>query len=219
MRLVAENLSFSYRDSSTLFTNVSLHIDRGERVALLGANAVGKTTLLSMLAGLLSPQIGRVFVQDGEHCKTVDGVGLILQNPEHQLLAATVELELAMGLELRGIESSEIRNRVDDMLEHFELRQLKDYPPRHLSGGQKQRVALAALLICEPTFLLLDEPDSYLDAPSRHALLAAVDAAAQRCGVLWTVSSARKIPPVDRVLLMTANGLAHYESKLASPNQ
>lgn len=204
MPLHAEQLAFAYRGSATLFANVSFTLQEGERVVLLGDNAAGKSTLLRVCAGIQLPRHGRVTV-DGRPVAPRD-IGMVFQNPDDQLLAATVESEIALALELRGESKTEMRPKVDTVLERFELSAIRSRIPTTLSGGQKQRVALAAVMIAEPRFLLLDEPDSYLDATARRQFAAAVQLVAG-CGVLWTASSTRNLPAHDRLLRLTAGGI------------
>jgi len=216
MRLVATDICFAYRHAPPLIEGVSLHLVQGERVVLYGGNAVGKTTLLRILAGQLQPQSGRVHVEGTTGGDLTDIVGLVYQNPELQMLAANVEQELALGLELRVVPPSEIRPRVELTLEQFRLGELRFRTPQQLSGGQKQRVALAAIMISRPRFLLLDEPDSFLDSPSRRSLLAAVETAAESCGILWTTPTLRRVPPTDRVLAMSDKSIVPDKSFVRS---
>jgi energy-coupling factor transporter ATP-binding protein EcfA2 len=121
-----------------------------------------------------------------------------MQNPEHQMIAPTVEEEIALGLEFRGVEPREIEERVERELERHSLRELRTSAPDSLSGGQMQRVALAAITVLQPTFLLFDEPDSLLDAPSRRDFLNAVVGIRQEHGILWACADADRLPDADR---------------------
>jgi energy-coupling factor transporter ATP-binding protein EcfA2 len=171
-------------------------------VVLVGRNGCGKTTLLRILAGLLTPASGRVYIQGENEASPRNRVGILFQNPDHQMIAPTVEEEIALGLELRGEEPRVMRSVVDALLARFGLTELKASPPEALSGGQKQRVALAATMAWSPPFLLLDEPDSFLDAPSRRELLRGVDDVRGQCGVLWVLPHTRQLPEADRFLLL-----------------
>jgi energy-coupling factor transporter ATP-binding protein EcfA2 len=207
VRLIATDLSFGFRSEAALFSAINLTLNERERVAIVGSNASGKTTLLRLLAGLLQPRTGQIEVDGANSTHHRDFVGIVFQNPDHQMLTATVESEIALGLELRGMPARDMQPRVADMMQRFNLNEFKDVPPHQLSGGQKQRVALAAIMVSRPRFLLLDEPDSFLDAPSRRALLAAISEFCADCGLLWTAPNAAKIPPVDRILRLTSEGL------------
>lgn len=149
---------------------INLHVKEAELLVVLGPSGCGKTTTLKIIAGLLKPDRGKVFF-DGVNVTELPpqerNVGFVFQN-----LALfphlTVWENIAFGLEARGWPRERINARVKEMIEFFEIGELKDYYPRQLSGGQQQRVALARALAPEPNILLLDEPFSNLDAPLRE---------------------------------------------------
>ena len=170
-----QNIFFSYmsEDEGQPIVNavdgVSLEIEKGEFVALLGHNGCGKSTVAKHLNAMLVPDKGKVFV-DGDDTadeeKTLDirkKVGLVLQNPDNQLVASVVEEDIAFGPENLGVEPSEIRRRVDDALKAVDMYDFRKDAPYKLSGGQKQRVAIIRTLIMEPDIILFDEPTSALD--------------------------------------------------------
>ena len=196
--LRVDGLVFAHRERPPLWRDVSLLVRTGESVALVGANGCGKTTLLRLIAGLARPAAGSILIDDVPPPRLADHVGLILQNPDHQMIAESVESELALGLELRGIETAEIQRRVEQSLEEFALSDLRRRRPQQLSGGQKQRVALAAIMIARPAFLLLDEPDSFLDAPSRRQFRAALERVRPQTGLIWAMPRVRSDLRIDR---------------------
>ena len=170
-----QNIFFSYmsEDEGQPIVNavdgVSLEIEKGEFVALLGHNGCGKSTVAKHLNAMLVPDKGKVFV-DGDDTadeeKTLDirkKVGLVLQNPDNQLVASVVEEDVAFGPENLGVEPSEIRRRVDDALKAVDMYDFRKDAPYKLSGGQKQRVAIARALAMQPDIMLFDEPTSSLD--------------------------------------------------------
>jgi cobalt/nickel transport system ATP-binding protein len=167
---------YAYRDS-TAIDGLSLTIERGQRMVLLGANGSGKSTLLRLLDGLYFPNRGDISafgeplsaqrMEDEEAAFAFRRrVGLVFQNADVQLFNPTVFDELAFGLLQLGLPRSEIRNRVETSLKNFSIEHLKDRAPHRLSGGEKKRVALASVLILEPEVLLLDEPTAALDPQS-----------------------------------------------------
>jgi ABC-type Fe3+/spermidine/putrescine transport system ATPase subunit len=147
----------------------SLDIDEGEIVSLLGPSGSGKTTLLNMLAGFVRPDAGRIRLGGADINDTPPnrrGIGMVFQN--YALFPhLTVARNVAYGLEIRRLPSSEIGRRVAEVLELLGLQQFPDRFPHQLSGGQQQRVALARVLVLAPKLLLLDEPFSALDAKLR----------------------------------------------------
>ncbi len=175
------NLTYRY-DAVTALDNVSLSLEAGKRVALLGANGSGKSTLLRLLDVLYAPASGEILF----HGQSLDAhrfeddqfafdfrrrVGLVFQNPDVQLFNPTVFDEIAFApLQLRW-SKDEIIRRVDQMLDMLEIRHLKNRPPHRLSGGEKKRVAIASVLVLDPEVLLLDEPTAALDPRSQSQII------------------------------------------------
>ena len=178
-----ENVVFSYTDDENekseknAVDGVSLDIKKGEFVALLGHNGCGKSTIAKHLNAMLLPDSGRVLI-DGDDTsdeeKTYDirkKVGLVLQNPDNQLVASIVEEDVAFGPENLGIPPQEIRERVDYALKAVGMYEYRDHAPFKLSGGQKQRVAIAGILAMLPECIVLDEPTAMLDPNGRDEVL------------------------------------------------
>jgi len=203
------DLSYSYQGRDAL-RRVSLEVSPGEHLAVIGANGSGKTTLARCLNGLLMPAGGTVLV-DG--VATADGsrlydvrrlVGMVFQNPDDQLVATTVESEIAFGMENLGLPHGDMVERVDELLELFHLTAYRGHPPHQLSGGEKQRLAVAASLALRPRYLVLDEPTSLLDPVGRAELLAALDQARQRSGIatVHITQLADEAARADRVVVL-----------------
>ena len=156
---------------------VNLTIDRGEFVAIIGPNGSGKSTLARHFNGLLLPTAGQVWVDGmlttdpGCLAAIRQRVGMVFQNPDNQLVASTVEEDVAFGPENLAIPSDEIRRRVDAALEIVGLTDYATHPPHMLSGGQKQKVAIAGALATRSDCIIFDEPNSMLDPPGRQQVL------------------------------------------------
>ena len=206
--LSAEQLDFRYPDGTSVLAALTLTIARGEMVVILGANGSGKSTLLRLLAGLMRPTSGSITVEGAPIAHARDRVGLVFQNPDHQMITPSVTEELALGLELRGLPVGDIREHVEETLQRFDLMDLRAQSPEALSGGQKQRVALAAIMVMRPDYLLFDEPDSLLDAPARSEFMRSVDLLRPACGILWTCPHPKRMPTSDR-LFELAEGTLH----------
>jgi energy-coupling factor transport system ATP-binding protein len=200
--LTAAGLGFAYAGQPPLLDEINLTVRSGEMAVIVGENACGKTTLLRLLAGMLVPSRGSVCIDGIPISELRRRVVILFQNPDHQMIAPTVEEEIALGLELRGTPLEIMRPVVDDLLVKFGLEPMRTRPPESLSGGQKQRVALAAVMALRPLFLLLDEPDSYLDAPSRRDLLDALEPIRGEVGMVWTAPDPRRCPRCDRRILL-----------------
>lgn len=177
------NVEYSYagydENSSSIqaIKDISVNIKKGEFVVILGRNGSGKSTMARLLNALLIPHSGKVLVL-GMDTKDEDNIwnirstaGMVFQNPDNQIIATTVEEDVAFGPENLGVEPSEIRKRVDNALKTVGISNLKENAPHLLSGGQKQRVAIAGILAMKPQCIILDEATSMLDPVGRKEVL------------------------------------------------
>ena len=171
--------SYSEEDQPKKYAvnGVSLEVQRGEFVAIIGHNGCGKSTIAKHLNAMLLPDSGKVYV-DGDdttdESKTFDvreKVGLVLQNPDNQLVASIVEEDVAFGPENLGVAPDEIRVRVDNALKAVGMYEYRKHAPYKLSGGQKQRVAIAGILAILPRCIVLDEPTAMLDPNGREEVI------------------------------------------------
>lgn len=173
-----KNLVYSYEEAvKSAVDDVSLSIEKGEFIAVLGHNGSGKSTLAKCLNGLFRPTSGDVIV-DGMNTKEDEDIwkiraraGMVFQNPDNQIVATVVEEDVAFGAENLAVEQSELRQRVDDALAAVEMTEYKDDQPHKLSGGQKQRVAIAGILAMNPDYIILDEPTAMLDPVGRQEVM------------------------------------------------
>jgi len=171
-----KDVSFSYDDSEVL-KNISLKIEEGEFIAILGKNGSGKTTFLKLLNALLLPSSGDILV-NGCNTKIPENTykirstaGLVLQNPDSQIINSIVEEDIAFGPENLGLLQEEIKKRVEESLKLVKMEKYEKSAVEELSGGQKQRIAIAGILAMEPKCLLLDEVTTMLDAESKRDIL------------------------------------------------
>jgi energy-coupling factor transport system ATP-binding protein len=183
---------------------VSLDVQAGELVAVVGANGSGKSTLARALVGLVELERGSVRGGDGGPVR----VGLVLQDPAAQLVAVTVADEVALGPEAAGIAPSEVRALVDRHVRLQRLQAIRHRNPATLSGGQQQRVAVAAIGACDAQVLVLDEPTALLDPTSRRAFAASVPELAAGRGVVWITQEADEVALCDRVVVLEAGTVA-----------
>ena len=173
-----EHLAFAYpgmegQASVPVFEDLSLTIERGSFVAILGTNGCGKSTLAKHFNSILLPSGGKVYVggidtSDPDRIMAVRRcVGMVFQNPDNQIVANVVEEDVAFGPENLGIASPEIRRRVDKALKQVGMYEYREHAPHLLSGGQKQRIAIAGVIALEPKCIVLDEPTAMLDPRGR----------------------------------------------------
>ncbi|RLE73270.1 MAG: ABC transporter ATP-binding protein [Thermoprotei archaeon] len=182
MGIYVKNLFFSYFNSKRkVLNNINLTINDGEFVVILGPSGSGKTTLAYCLSGIIPHLIdgemsGSVVIDnmDTKKCDFKDivkRVGVVLQNPEAQIFGMTVREDIAFGLENIGLDSSDIDDKINLMLNIFGLKRYENFNPRLLSGGQKQRLVLASVLAMNPHIIILDEPFSNLDLNGKNRVL------------------------------------------------
>ena len=170
-----KDLCFTYPNGVEALKGLSLTIQDGEFVAIMGQNGAGKTTLVKHFNGLLKPTKGKVLVDNVETTKVsvatlARNVGFVFQNPDHQLFSENVEEEVAFGLKNFGFEQSVIENRVTWALNLLGLTQYRKTSPFMLSGGERKRVALASVLSWDPKILILDEPTIGQDYQQKEKL-------------------------------------------------
>ncbi len=172
-----ENVSFSYDKNIDVIKNVSLSINKGENIAIIGHNGSGKSTLAKLFNGLIKADSGSVKVLgfDASDKKQVfevrKKVGVVFQNPDNQLIASIVEDDIAFGPENLGIDRKEIAERIDFALKAVGMEKFRHSSPTRLSGGQKQRIAIAGVLALKPEVLVLDESTAMLDPQGRSEVL------------------------------------------------
>ncbi len=157
------NLHFKYSFGGEVIKGLNLEVEEGEILAIIGSNGAGKTTLIKHLNGLLKPTKGKVFIygKDTEKHSVAELskiVGLVFQNPDHQIFAETVEKEINFGLENLGLDERARNEVVDRILKEFELEVYRTTSPHSLSGGEKKKLTIASVVAMDPKILVLDEP-------------------------------------------------------------
>ena len=214
-----ENITFEYirRDEegnveaiTKALDNVSLHIKKGEFVAVLGSNGSGKSTFAKHLNALLVPEEGRVLVNgydtsDEAHYLNVrQSCGMVFQNPDNQIIGQTVEEEVAFGPENMGIPTEEMEKRVTGALAAVGLEKERFNSPGRLSGGQKQRVAIAGILAMKPACIVLDEPTAMLDPQGRREVIATAHELNKREGITFILIThyMNEAAGADRIIVM-----------------
>ena len=185
-----ENLHYTYPgDDVESLKGVSLEIERGSFVAVLGHNGSGKSTLAKHLNAILLPTEGKVLI-DGIDTANEDNllkvrstVGMVFQNPDNQIVANVVEDDVAFAPENLGVEPAQIRERVDNALKAVDMYEFRLHAPHLLSGGQKQRVAIAGVIAMQPEVIVLDEPTAMLDPKGRREVIDTVTKLCREKGI------------------------------------
>ena len=217
-QIEVKDLVFTYESPEELQQNisdfvingVSLTVQKGEFLSVIGHNGSGKSTLSKHFNAILLPTGGKVLVEgmdtlDEEKCYDIRRkVGLVLQNPDNQLVASIVEEDVAFGPENLGVEPKEIRKRVDEALKAVGMYEYRTFAPHKLSGGQKQRVAIAGILAMKPDCIVLDEPTAMLDPKGREEVLTAIHTLNRDHGITIVLITHNMDEAVtsDRVIVM-----------------
>lgn len=218
--ITAQNLVFRYIDedetqvnienAENVLDDVSFTVKKGEFIALLGHNGCGKSTVAKHLNAMLLPTGGKVYI-DGIDTSAEDDdftvrrkVGLVLQNPDNQLVASIVEEDVAFGPENLGVDPKEIRVRVDNALKAVDMYDYRNQPPHKLSGGQKQRVAIAGIIAMEPSCIVLDEPTAMLDPKGREEVMCTIKKLNKEQGITVVLIThyMEEAIDADRVIVM-----------------
>lgn len=211
-----QNVSYAYEDAAAkALNNVSLTINDGEFVAVVGHNGSGKSTLAKHLNALLLPTEGKVLVDGMDTADEADTlsirqrVGMVFQNPDNQLVTTIVEEDVAFGPENIGVPGNEIRTRVDRALAAVGMEKYAHSAPNMLSGGQKQRIAIAGMLAMQPKVLVLDEATAMLDPKGRRDIIDLVTKLHRENGitVVMITQYMEEAIGADRVAVMSGGGL------------
>ena len=206
-----DNISFSYNEGAKCaLSDVSLEIEKGEFLAVVGHNGSGKSTLAKHLNGLLLPSSGKVYVHDmdtSDENLNLDikrHVGIVFQNPDNQIVNTIVEDDVAFGPENLGVPPEEIRKRVDEALLSVGMQKYALAAPHMLSGGQKQRIAIAGMLAINPEVLVLDEATAMLDPLGRREILGIAHRLNKEQGitVVMITQYMEEVVAADRVIVM-----------------
>jgi energy-coupling factor transport system ATP-binding protein len=196
----------------TALNDVSLTINKGEFVGIIGHNGSGKSTLSKLLNAIIFPTEGDVIInglntKDREHLWDIrQTAGMVFQNPDNQLVATIVEEDVAFGPENLGVPSAEIRERVDSALKTVDMLAYAHQKPHQLSGGQKQRIAIAGILAMEPECIIFDEPTAMLDPSGRREVMETIRKLnrEKNMTVIHITHYMSEITNADRIIVMDA---------------
>ena len=206
-----KNLSFRYKESQEYYDvkDITFHVKRGEWLSIVGHNGSGKSTTIRLIDGLLEAESGEIVI-NGQRLTEENvwnirrQIGMVFQNPDNQFVGATVEDDVAFGLENQGLSRQEMKKRVEEALDLVGMLDFKKREPARLSGGQKQRVAIAGVVALRPAILILDEATSMLDPEGRRELIETVKGIRKDYDmtVISITHDLEEVAMSDRVLVM-----------------
>ena len=202
-----KDLYFRYNSEDRAVNGVSLSIEKGEFVCILGHNGSGKSTLAKLLVGLLEARKGSILI-DGEKLTeaSVDNIrkkiGIVFQNPDNQFVGITVKDDIAFGLENRCVPKDEMLRLIDEFSEKVRMRQFLDRNPEELSGGEKQRVAIAGVLAMNPEIIIFDEATSMLDPQGVAEVMEVIDRLKNQKTIISITHNLNEAIKADKVIVM-----------------
>ena len=216
-----KNLSFRYKESQEYYDvkDNTFHVKRGEWLSIVGHNGSGKSTTVRLIDGLLEAESGEIVI-DGQRLTEENvwnirrQIGMVFQNPDNQFVGATVEDDVAFGLENQGLSRQEMKKRVEEALALVGMLEFKKREPARLSGGQKQRVAIAGVVALRPAILILDEATSMLDPEGRRELIDTVKGIRKDYDmtVISITHDLEEVAMSDRVLVMKKGSIESTSS-------
>ena len=216
-----KDLSFRYKESQEYYNlkDITFHVKRGEWLSIVGHNGSGKSTTVRLIDGLLEAESGEIVI-DGQRLTEENiwnirrQIGMVFQNPDNQFVGATVEDDVAFGLENQGLSRQEMKKRVEEALDLVGMLDFKKREPARLSGGQKQRVAIAGVVALRPAILILDEATSMLDPEGRRELIETVKGIRKDYDmtVISITHDLEEVAMSDRVLVMKKGSIESTSS-------
>ena len=214
-KLEIKNLSFSYDNEHLVVDDISFSVEKGSFVAVLGHNGSGKSTLAKLIVGLLEKNSGQIFFDDEEMDrksikKLQSKTALVFQNPDNQFIGATVEDDIAFGLENKCFPHEKMQEEINRFADSVNMLDYLKKEPSNLSGGQKQRVAIAGALILRPEILILDEATSMLDPKGKSTVRKIIDRIHQENPDLTIISITHDIDEAllaDQVFILSKGKL------------
>ena len=174
-----ENLNYFYEDGKKALNDINFEINEGEAIGLIGGNGAGKSTLIKLLVGVLQPCYGKITVDDiilnKLNIKEIrKKIGVVFQNPDNQLFMNRVYDDIAFGPRNNKLTEEEIEIRVNNIAKKLNIENLLEKSPNNLSGGEKRKVSIATVLVMEPSYVLFDEPTSFLDPKGKRLFIETV---------------------------------------------
>ena len=205
-----QNVSFRYQeDGPWVLKNISFSIGENESIAIIGHNGSGKSTIAKLMNGLLFPQEGEIWISGQQLTEETiwdirRDVGMVFQNPDNQFVGATVQDDVAFGMENRGVPREEMEKRIHRSLQAVNMTEYLLTEPHRLSGGQKQRVAIAGIIAISPKVLILDEATVMLDPRGRMEIMETMNQLIEKeaLSLISITHDLQEVTQVERVIVL-----------------
>ncbi len=202
-----KNLTYQYSKEAQAVNDVTLSINKGEYVCILGHNGSGKSTLSKLLVGLLEPKSGSIYINGLEmNEQNINeirkNIGIVFQNPDNQFVGVTVKDDIAFGLENRNVDSSTMQSLVKEYSTKVSMEKFLENNPEQLSGGEKQRVAIAGVLAMNPEIIIFDEATSMLDPQGVREILDIINKLKKEKTIISITHNLLEAKYCDRVIVM-----------------
>ena len=218
--IIFNKVSYSYGQEGFAIKDLSLELEEGSYVALIGHNGSGKSTLAKLIIGLLPLTSGEIIVnglklEKANYAKIRSEVGIVFQNPDNQFIGSTVEDDIAFGLENRQVPHEEMQGIIDDFSNKVGMKEYLKKEPTNLSGGQKQRVAIAGILALNPKIIIFDEATSMLDPRGRNEISKIIKEMRENRKDLTIISITHDVEEAyraDKVILLNKGELKAFDT-------
>lgn len=220
------NLSFKYKNSNNILSNINLEIQEGETIAIVGENGSGKSTLAKLISGILKTKQGKIIIDDldlskkEEHKEAAKKVGIVFQNPENQIIFNNIYDELSFAL--KDLSKEEIDERITNSLKKVNMYDFIDKDLYELSLGQKQRIAIAEILAKKPKYIIFDEPTTMIDSTGKEQIYDIIkNLKKEGYTIIYTSNLAEEILLADRILILKNGQIVNEikkENLMASAN-
>jgi len=208
-----ENLSFKYKEENYILENINLEINQGECIAVVGKNGSGKSTLSKLIAGIIKPTKGNIFIDEintrdkKEYINLRKKIGIVFQNPENQIIFNNIEDELSFAL--KNLKLDDIELRINEALEKVKINKEKIDEIDELSLGQKQRITIAGVLAVNPAYIVFDEPTTMIDSEGKEAVYKIITTLKEKgYTIIYVTNNTEEILLADKILILDKGEIA-----------
>ena len=219
-----EDLSFKYKESNYVLKNLNLDINKGECVAVVGKNGAGKSTFAKLLAGIIKPTKGNIYVDDintrdkKEYINLRRKIGIVFQNPENQIIFNKLEDELSFAL--KNLKLDDIDLRIEEALKKVKLKREEIGDIDELSLGQKQRITIAGVLAVNPEYIVFDEPTTMIDSDGKEAVYKIINTLKEHgYTIVYVTNNTEEILLADRTLILNDETIGEENKKTELVNK